>query len=93
MGDRFDPRAPRLSGFNTQALVPADPAGRLRARSCLPADIRANRLFHLAWLGQKERYIDGASRAALLIVVLPALLALFPAQALLFGMPMAAATC
>jgi hypothetical protein len=90
MGDRFDPRAPRLSGFNTQALVLAILLAGFGHVLRLPADIRANRLFHLAWLGQKERYIDGVSRAALLIVVIPALLALFPAQALLFGMPMAA---
>ena len=57
----------------------------------IPADLRANRLFHLAWLGQKERYVDGVNRAAVFILIVPALLALFPAQAVLFGLPMAAA--
>ena len=57
----------------------------------LPADLRANRLFHLAWLGQKERYVDGVNRAAAVILLLPALLALFPGQALLFGLPLAGA--
>jgi hypothetical protein len=90
MGDRVDPRAPRMSGFNTQTLVLAILLAGVGHVLRLPADIRANRLFHLAWLGQKERYIDGVNRAALLIVVVPALLALFPAQALLFGVPMAA---
>jgi len=90
MGDRIDPRAPRMSGFNTQTLVLAILLAGFGHVLRLPADIRANRLFHLAWLGQKERYVDGVNRAALLIVVLPALLALLPAQALLFGMPMAA---
>ena len=90
MGDRLDPRAPRMSGFTTQTLVLAILLAGFAHVLRLPADIRANRLFHLAWLGQKERYIDGVNRAALLIVVLPALLALLPAQALLFGMPMAA---
>ena len=79
MGDRFDPRAPRMSGFNTQALVLAILLAGFGHVQRLPADVRANRLFHLAWLGQKERYIDGVNRAALLIVVLPASLALFPA--------------
>jgi hypothetical protein len=91
MGDRFDPRAPRMTGFGTQTLVLAILLAGFGHALRLPADIRANRLFHLAWLGQKERYIDGVHRAALLIVVLPALLALFPAHALLFGMPTAAA--
>ena len=47
----------------------------------IPGDLRANRLFHLAWLGQKERYVDGVNRAAAVILIVPALLALFPAQA------------
>jgi hypothetical protein len=91
MGDRFDPRAPRMTGFGTQTLVMAILLAGFGHALRLPADIRANRLFHLAWLGQKERYIDGVNRAALLIVVLPALVALFPAHALLFGMRIAAA--
>lgn len=91
MGDRFDPRAPPLSGFTTQTLVLAILLAGVGHVLRLPADIRANRLFHLAWLGQKERYIDGVNRAATAIVVLPALLALFPAQTLLFGLPLASA--
>jgi hypothetical protein len=91
MGDRVDPRAPRMTGFGTQTLVLAILLAGFGHAIRLPADIRANRLFHLAWLGQKERYVDGVNRAALLIVVMPALFALFPAQALLFGVPLAAA--
>ena len=87
MGDRFDPRAPRMSGFGTQGLVLAILLAGVGHALRLPADIRANRLFHLAWLGQKERYIDGVNRAAAAIVVLPALLALFPAHTILFGLP------
>jgi hypothetical protein len=91
MGDRFDPRAPRMTGFGTQTLVLAILLAGFGHALRLPADIRANRLFHLAWLGQKERYIDGVNRAAAAIVVLPALLALFPAHTVLFGLPLASA--
>ena len=57
----------------------------------IPGDLRANRLFHLAWLGQKDRYVDGVNRAAAAILIVPALLALFPTHLLLFGLPMASA--
>ena len=91
MGDRIDPRAPRLTGFTTQTLVLAILLAGFGHVLRLPGDLRANRLFHLAWLGQKERYVDGVNRAAAVILVAPALLALLPVQVLLFGLPLAAA--
>lgn len=91
MGDRIDPRAPRLTGFTTQTLVLAILLAGFGHVLRLPADLRANRLFHLAWLGRKERYVDGVNRAAAVILLAPALLALFPVQALLFGLPLAGA--
>ena len=91
MGDRIDPRAPRLSGFTTQTLVLAILLAGFGHVLRLPADLRANRLFHLAWLGQKERYVDGVNRAAAVVLLAPALLALFPVQMLLFGLPLAGA--
>jgi hypothetical protein len=88
---QLDPRTPKSSGFTTQTLVLAILLAGLGHVLRVPADLRANRLFHLAWLGQKERYVDGVNRAAMAMLIIPALLALFPAQAMLFGVPLAAA--
>ena len=63
----FDPRAPKASGIRH----PDPGAGILLAGLGhvlrIPRDLRANRLFHLAWLGQKERYVDGVNRAAVVL--------------------------
>ena len=91
LGDQMDPRAPQASGFVTQTLVLAILLAGLAHVLRIPADLRANRLFHLAWLGQNERYADGVNRAVVFVLIIPALLALFPAQAVLFGIPLAAA--
>lgn len=88
---QLDPRAPKASGFVTQTLVLAILLAGLAHVLRIPADLRANRLFHLAWLGQNERYVDGVNRALVFVLIIPALLALFPAQAVLFGVPLAAA--
>jgi hypothetical protein len=88
---QLDPRAPKTSGFVTQTLVLAILLAGLAHVLRIPADLRANRLFHLAWLGQNERYVDGVNRAVVFVLIIPALLALFPAQAVLFGVPLAAA--
>jgi hypothetical protein len=91
LGDQLDPRAPKTTGFVTQTLILAILLAGLGHVMRIPADLRANRLFHLAWLGPKERYVDGVNRAATTILIVPALLALFPTHILLFGLPLAAA--
>ena len=88
---QLDPRAPKTSGFVTQTLVLGILLAGLGHVMRIPGDLRANRLFHLAWLGQKDRYVDGVNRAAAAILIVPALLALFPTHLLLFGLPMASA--
>jgi hypothetical protein len=91
LGDQFDPRAPRTTGFVTQTLVLGILLAGLGHVMRIPGDLRANRLFHLAWIGQKDRYVDGVNRAAAVLLIVPAVLALFPTHVLLFGLPMAAA--
>jgi hypothetical protein len=86
-----DPRAPKATGFVTQTLVLGILLAGLGHVMRIPADLRANRLFHLAWIGQKDRYVDGINRAAAVILIVPALLALFPTHVLLFGLPLASA--
>ena len=88
---QLDPRAPKTSGFVTQTLVLGILLAGLGHVMRIPGDLRANRLFHLAWLGQKDRYVDGVNRAAAAILIVPALLALFPTHLLLFGLRMASA--
>ena len=88
---QLDPRAPRASGFVTQTLVLGILLAGLGHVMRIPGDLRANRLFHLAWLGEKDRYVDGVNRAAAAILIVPALLALFPTHLLLFGWPLASA--
>jgi hypothetical protein len=88
---QLNSRAPRTTGFVTQTLVLSILLAGLGHVMRIPGDLRANRLFHLAWIGQKDRYVDGVNRAAALLLIVPALVALFPTQVLLFGLPMAAA--
>ena len=64
---------PKPAGFVTQTLVLAILLAGLGHVLRIPADLRANRLFHLAWLGQKDRYVDGVNRAAVAILIVPAL--------------------
>ena len=87
----LDQRAPKTSGFVTQTLVLGILLAGLGHVMRIPGDLRANRLFHLAWIGQKERYVDGVNRAAVAILIIPALMALFPTHLLLFGLRMASA--
>jgi hypothetical protein len=51
----------------------------------LPADVRANRLFRLAWLGQSGPFVAGVRRAALAAIVLPVVLSLLPVHVYVLG--------
>lgn len=55
----------------------------------LPADIRANWVFQLAWLGDARPYMRGVERAALIALVVPALVALLPLNVVVLGWRMA----
>jgi hypothetical protein len=56
----------------------------------LPADVRANRLFRLAWLGQSGPFVAGVRRAALAAIVLPVVLSLLPVHVYVLGWRLAA---
>jgi len=56
----------------------------------LPADVRANRLFRLAWLGQSGPFVAGVRRAALAAIVLPVLAVLLPVHVYVLGWRLAA---
>lgn len=52
----------------------------------VPAELRANWIFHMAWPGDERPYLTGAKRAGVLLVVAPMLLALVPLHALIVGL-------
>lgn len=51
----------------------------------LPADIRANRLFRLAWVADTGRFLAGVRRGAFVGIVLPAIVLLLPPHLYLLG--------
>lgn len=59
--------------------------GGLRHAMHVPAELRANWTFHLAFAGDERPYLSGVKRAALLSVVCPVLLALLPLHAAILG--------
>jgi hypothetical protein len=51
----------------------------------VPAELRANWTFHLAFAGDERPYMSGVNRAVLLGVAMPVLLGLFPLHAFILG--------
>jgi hypothetical protein len=51
----------------------------------VPAELRANWGFQMAWRGQVRRYLAGSRRAAVVALVLPALAVVYPLVALVAG--------
>lgn len=51
----------------------------------VPAELRAHWIFHLAWSGDERPYLAGVKRAALIVLIAPALLALGPWHLLVLG--------
>ena len=51
----------------------------------IPAELRANWVFRLAWSGDERSYVAGSKRAAFAALAFPALLALLTPQALILG--------
>ena len=52
----------------------------------VPGELRANWAFQMCWEGDSSPYMAGVKRAALLCVVAPALLAMFPMHLALLGL-------
>ena len=71
--------------FSTQTMALAVLLAGFRHVTRLPADIRANRLFRLAWVTDGGQFLAGVRRAALAAIVLPAILALLPPYFFLLG--------
>jgi hypothetical protein len=57
----------------------------------VPAELRANWNFHVSWSGDERPFLAGARRATLLVLIVPALLALAPLYAFVIGWPLAVA--
>ena len=57
----------------------------------LPADLRANWVFHVAWLGDAGHYASGVKRFGIVGIVLPTVLLLAPIYVMLLGIERAAA--
>ena len=74
-----------LSVFATQTLVLIVLLAGYRHILRIPADVRANRLFRLAWLGQPRDFVRGVKYAGILTVAVPALLVLLPVHVRLLG--------
>jgi hypothetical protein len=55
----------------------------------VPAELRANWAFQLAWRDRTREFLSGVRRAALVGVVIPALVIVLPLFAYLFGLPLA----
>ena len=57
----------------------------------LPADLRANWVFHIAWAGDARHYVSGVKRFGITGIVLPTVLLLAPIYATLLGVERAGA--
>ena len=71
--------------FSTQTLVLVVLLAGFRHVTRLPADIRANGLFRLAWIADSGRFLAGVRRGAVAGVVLPAIVLLLPPYFYLLG--------
>ena len=78
-----------LSFLATQLAVVTALVVGFRQALRLPADVRATWTFELAWTGDDRPYVAGVKRAALILLVVPALAALLPLSVLVMGVRLA----
>lgn len=71
--------------FSTQTTALMIMLAGFRHIMRLPADIRGNRLFRLAWLGSMQAFLAGVRRAAVMSIVVPVIIVLLPANLYLLG--------
>jgi len=71
--------------FSTQTIALTVLLAAFRHMTRLPADIRANRLFRLAWVADSGRFVAGVRRAAVVGIVVPVIVALLPPYLYLLG--------
>jgi hypothetical protein len=74
-----------VSAFSTQTITLMVMLFGFRHVTRVPADIAGNKLFRLSWIGNGDAFLAGVRRAALVGVVLPVVLLLFPANLYLLG--------
>jgi hypothetical protein len=74
-----------VSAFSTQTIALMVMLFGFRHVSRVPADMSGNKLFRLSWVGNGEAFLSGVRRAALVGVVIPVVLLLFPANFYLLG--------
>ena len=79
-----------VSVLATQPMVMSIMVAGFRHVTRVPADIRANRMFRLAWVADSSRFVAGVRRGAFTGVVLPAVVLLLPAHLYLIGLRPAA---
>lgn len=78
-----------LSAFVPQLIALSALALAFRHAIKLPADLRANWVFRVAWLGDGRHYIAGVRRCAIFALLVPAALFLLPVHALFLGLRLA----
>jgi hypothetical protein len=79
-----------LAAFAPQLIALAAIAVGFRRAIDLPADLRANWMIRLAWLGGERHYVTGVRRFALAGMLVPAAVFLVPVHAAFMGVTMAA---
>jgi len=80
-----NPSAPPAWAFSTQTIALLVMLAGFRHAARVPADISGNKLFRLSWVGNGNAFLAGVRRAALVGIVLPVVLVLFPANLYLLG--------
>ena len=80
----FTPATTPLSLFAMQTLIVAVLLTGFRHLVRVPADSRASWVFQMAWAGGERRYVAGSKRAALALLVVPALLSTWAVGSFLF---------
>jgi len=81
----FTPATVPLSMLALQTLVIGVVLTGFRHVVRVPAEVRANWTFHLAWSGDERPYLAGVKRAAMSVLVVPTLLLLFIPEAFILG--------
>jgi hypothetical protein len=72
--------------FSAQTIALAVLLTGFRHVMRLPADVRANRLFRLAWIADSNAFLTGVRRGSLVSIVLPTIAVLLPPYVYLLGL-------
>ena len=78
-------RSSSLLHWALQPLVLMTLIATLRHAAAVPAELRANWIFHQCWPGQLRQSLAGAAWAGFVVVAMPAVLVLFPLHLYVLG--------